>query len=131
LQEKLNLCLSRSIPRINNFYLKRINDNILLSYYFPINYLSDKNELFPPQNLIDYVGGGDEKGFIQIGKEFFQFFTELCGLKQNEKILEVGCRAGRMAWFLVWITKLQKFSRYYYNVQKMIKIKDFLIYTKF
>jgi len=59
--------------------------------------LSHKNELFPPQNLIDYVGGGDADGFIQIGKEFLQYFTKLCGLKQNEKVLEIGCGAGRMA----------------------------------
>src|SRR5438128_11248357 len=52
----------------------------------------------PPQQLIDGVGGGD---FNAIGKEFFAYFTDLCGLGRDDYVLDVGCGCGRMAVPLV------------------------------
>src|SRR2546427_5557984 len=52
----------------------------------------------PPQQLIDGVGGGD---FNAIGKEFFAYFTDLCGLGRGDYVLDVGCGCGRMAVPLV------------------------------
>ena len=52
----------------------------------------------PPQQLIDGVGGGDFNG---IGKEFFAYFTDLCGLGRGDYVLDVGCGCGRMAVPLV------------------------------
>lgn len=40
------------------------------------------------------IGGGD---YEVVGKEFFNFFLNLCELKPNERVLDVGCGLGRMA----------------------------------
>jgi glycosyltransferase involved in cell wall biosynthesis len=47
----------------------------------------------PSKEMIS-VGEGD---FKAIGEEFVQYFIELCGLKPNERILDVGSGIGRMA----------------------------------
>jgi ubiquinone/menaquinone biosynthesis C-methylase UbiE len=48
----------------------------------------------PPQHLIDLVGGGD---YLEIGKLFFNYFIDLGNLKPNDRVLDIGCGAGRMA----------------------------------
>jgi SAM-dependent methyltransferase len=53
------------------------------------------NEFNPPKRLRRLVGG--EKGFDKIGEEFLEYFTDLCKLKPNERILDVGCGVGRVA----------------------------------
>ena len=40
------------------------------------------------------MGDGD---FEAIGEEFFRYFVNLCGLEPNQRVLDVGCGAGRMA----------------------------------
>jgi SAM-dependent methyltransferase len=52
------------------------------------------NQLTPPRELIDGVGGGD---FAAIGKSFFDHFTKIGGLQPNHRVLDVGCGCGRMA----------------------------------
>ena len=47
----------------------------------------------PPKGLM-FIGDGD---FKAIGEDFVQYFIELCGLKPNERVLDVGCGVGRMA----------------------------------
>ncbi|MDE2590501.1 MAG: class I SAM-dependent methyltransferase [Patescibacteria group bacterium] len=57
------------------------------------NFILDKNELLPPRDLQDYVGGG----FNVVGTEFFRYFIDICGLKPNQHVLDVGCGTGRLA----------------------------------
>lgn len=49
--------------------------------------------LLPPKVLQDYVGGDYE----EVGAEFLRYFVELCRLKADERVLDVGCGSGRMA----------------------------------
>jgi len=47
-----------------------------------------------PPRSISFVGEGD---FEAIEEEFLGYLQELCGLKPGERVLEVGCSAGRIA----------------------------------
>jgi SAM-dependent methyltransferase len=55
--------------------------------------LSRRRDLVPPRRLI-FVGNGD---FVETGDEFFRYFADLCDLKADQSVLEVGCGIGRMA----------------------------------
>jgi len=59
-----------------------------------INFEFYRNELFPPDELNKFVGGGD---FNKVGNTFFHYFTELGKLQPYESVLDVGCGVGRMA----------------------------------
>lgn len=68
-----------------------------VAMYFPgdlLDSLTGRRETYTPPRRLWFVGGGD---FGQIGGEFFKYFVELCGLKPNDKVLDVGCGIGRMA----------------------------------
>lgn len=56
-------------------------------------YCQISDELVPPEKLVLSVGGG----FESIGNLFLRYFIDLCELKPNEKVLDVGCGVGRMA----------------------------------
>ena len=47
----------------------------------------------PPKRMINLACDGD---FEKIGKGLLQDFIELCGLKPNERVLDVGCGIGRV-----------------------------------
>ncbi|MXN64355.1 methyltransferase domain-containing protein [Stappia sp. GBMRC 2046] len=47
----------------------------------------------PPRDSI-FVGDGD---FRTIGLEFLRYFIEIGGLRENDRVLDVGCGIGRMA----------------------------------
>lgn len=53
-----------------------------------------ENNLIPPQELIDYVGGGD---FQAIGNAILQHLIDLGGLRPTERVLDVACGCGRLA----------------------------------
>lgn len=53
-----------------------------------------KADLVPPLELMD-DGARDYAIFKQNGEEFFDIFVNLCGLKPNHKVLDVGSGIGR------------------------------------
>lgn len=50
--------------------------------------------LTPPKRLQIEFGGGD---YHEIGREFLSHLRELCALRPDDRVLDVGCGAGRMA----------------------------------
>jgi len=56
--------------------------------------LGRRDLLIPPTRLM-FDGPRDILIFKKNGEEFFRYYRELCGLKPNEKILDVGCGIGR------------------------------------
>lgn len=50
-------------------------------------------ELVPPPELQALIGGG----YRGTGPEFLKYFRELCDLRPDAKVLDVGCGSGRMA----------------------------------
>jgi len=49
----------------------------------------------PPRSLVHAIGGGD---YLAIGQEFFGHFTELADLQPDQRVLDIGCGVGRMAY---------------------------------
>lgn len=56
-----------------------------------------RDPLVPPRGL-SFVGDGD---FLQSGEQFLGYFTELGGLRRDDRVLDIGCGVGRMAVPLV------------------------------
>ncbi len=56
-------------------------------------WLGKRDPLLPPRSKM-YIGGGD---FNAIGEEFRRYFIELCELKPDQSVLDVGCGVGRIA----------------------------------
>ncbi|MDC0498973.1 class I SAM-dependent methyltransferase [Candidatus Pseudothioglobus singularis] len=58
-----------------------------LIYYFS----RDKGSMIPPPS------NSGMKNYLEIGKEFFNYFLDYAELKPNAKVLDIGCATGRMA----------------------------------
>jgi SAM-dependent methyltransferase len=56
-------------------------------------FYSFPDELVPPPELQALIGGG----YRSAGPEFLKYFRELCDLRPDAKVLDVGCGSGRMA----------------------------------
>ncbi|MBU1145312.1 MAG: class I SAM-dependent methyltransferase [Firmicutes bacterium] len=52
------------------------------------------NSSIPPRRL-RFDGPKNTQIFIENGKEFFRYYRDLCEIKSNNKILDVGCGIGR------------------------------------
>lgn len=53
-----------------------------------------RDRLTPPSRMVEAVGEGN---FKKVGQTFLRHFINLCDLKPNEKVLDVGSGSGRMA----------------------------------
>jgi SAM-dependent methyltransferase len=74
--------------------LKKIQDQYWLARF------GRRAGLVPPVELM-HDGPQSYKEFKENGAEFFRYYVELCGLRPDEKILDVGSGIGRKTWPLV------------------------------
>jgi ubiquinone/menaquinone biosynthesis C-methylase UbiE len=78
-----------------------LKDAVIYSAYYLQNSFTDiidwlldkREEMTPPKRLAFSIGGN----FKRAGEKFIQHFIELGGLKQSDRVLDVGCGVGRMA----------------------------------
>jgi ubiquinone/menaquinone biosynthesis C-methylase UbiE len=52
--------------------------------------------LIPPDSLHS-VGSATSPDYVAVGEELFRYFVDLCELKPNDRVLDVGSGTGRMA----------------------------------
>jgi SAM-dependent methyltransferase len=98
---------------IKKFIPRPIISVVQYIIHFPMDtidlLLGRRDSLTPPTRLI-FDGPQDILTFKKNGEEFLRYYIELCDLKPNEKILDVGCGIGRKT---VPLTKyLDKNGRY-------------------
>jgi ubiquinone/menaquinone biosynthesis C-methylase UbiE len=66
-------------------------------YYFPVDIYDsvtgNRPQGVPPRGKI-FIGPGD---YVKLGEKFLDYFRELCGLKPEHAVLDIGCGIGRMA----------------------------------
>src|SRR5262249_30015984 len=53
--------------------------------------------MIPDYEVARYVGAAGPESFLQVGREMIDRFRQLCDLRPDERVLEVGCGIGRIA----------------------------------
>jgi len=70
---------------------------VRIIYFLPVDLyeriLNKRSELVPPRGLI-FIGRGN---FEKFGDTYIKLFKELCELKPEAKVLDIGCGIGRIA----------------------------------
>ena len=81
------------LKSIKQYLYSFFSNKALIKEYQENQLLLEKDQV-PPSTLMSLVGDGE---FKEVGDQFFNFFTDLGGLKPTDRVLDVGCGAGRMA----------------------------------
>ena len=81
--------LKRLVPRTVKSTVKNVKSTVKKWLLF--GHLAP---LVPPEELM-HEGPGSYEVFKQNSEEFFRYYVDLCGLKPDERILDVGCGIGR------------------------------------
>jgi len=55
----------------------------------------NKDPYIPPPKILGFVGTGN---FVEMGKKFLGFFTDIGDLKPTDTVVDIGCGNGRMAY---------------------------------
>ena len=77
----------------SKFLIQRIANSL----GYEIHRLPPPQPLIPPPNIMNLVGSTDSENHEAVGEAIVIQSKELCGLKPNENILDVGCGCGRFA----------------------------------
>lgn len=102
--EPLVFKISKHLP---TWLLRSIRRFLRNYYYFPFNASNDSLTL--PKRLASFYGGGDP---VAIGNHTVNSFISIADLKPHEKVLDVGCGAGRIAIPLTGYLDPEKGGRY-------------------
>lgn len=69
-------------------------DHVSFAVSDVVDWLWGRGQRLVPPKRLRFVGPGD---YEQIGADFLRHFVELGGLKEDDRVLDVGCGVGRMA----------------------------------
>jgi ubiquinone/menaquinone biosynthesis C-methylase UbiE len=76
---------------------KLLIQKIVNSLGYEIHRMPSPHILIPPPYIMNLVGSSDRENHIAIGEEMLRLSKDICGLKPNENVLDVGCGCGRAA----------------------------------
>tara|TARA_Y100001970_G_C14234745_1_gene861089 strand:+ start:2034 stop:2915 length:882 start_codon:yes stop_codon:yes gene_type:complete len=88
--DRIGQSLRGLLPNFLRSGIKKVFFGILDFKY----YLSGGSKSMVPPPSTHFIG---KENYLGIGKEFFDYFVELGGVKQNDTVLDIGCGTGRMA----------------------------------
>ncbi|MBS7622432.1 class I SAM-dependent methyltransferase [Candidatus Bathyarchaeota archaeon] len=95
ISSRIRSLLPNSIRRISRTWVLGIR-----TWAEYIDRVSLRGELIPPLRIRAYSGIPTLDEYFKGGHEFLDILINLCQLKSNEKVLDVGCGCGQMAIFL-------------------------------
>lgn len=89
--------LKRAVRRVLPFTVQAFVRNAIA---YPKDLLEDvlgtRDPEMPPLSLM-YVGPASREEFKALGEQYVRYFSEICGLKRDASVLDIGCGVGRMA----------------------------------